>query len=170
MSEETSAPRRGGRPSDYTEELADEIVARLAEGEPLAVICRDEHMPCDDTVRNWARADEALSRDIARARVAGFDKIAWRSRLTLRGKTEEEGGESTGDVQRDKAIAEHDLKLLAKWDPKRYADRHVMVGGNPDEEPVRYQLDLSRLSDDQLAHMEAMLAQAGSSDAAQPEA
>lgn len=118
-----------GRPSTFSQAIADEVVQRIATGEPLAVICRDAHMPCDDTIRNWAEKDETLSRAIACARKAGFDMIAWRARMTLRGKTELEGGESTGDVNRDKAIADYDLKLLAKWDPKGYGEK-VEHGGS----------------------------------------
>jgi hypothetical protein len=120
-----------GRPSTYTPEVADEIVRRLSNGEPLAIICRGEGMPCDDTVRNWAKTDEQLSRAIAHAREVGHDVIAWRARMTLRGFGPEQGGESTGDVQRDKAIADYDLKLLAKWDPKRWGDKTALVGGDP---------------------------------------
>jgi hypothetical protein len=137
MSEHTSA-RGPGRPSLFTDELAAEIIARLSNGEPLAVICRDEHMPCDDTVRNWAAKDGAFARGIARARETGFDVIAQRARLTLRGKVEEDGGESTGDVQRDKAIADFDLKLLAKWDPKRYGDRQQHEVTGADGGPIQY--------------------------------
>ncbi len=125
-----------GRTSTFTRELGAEIAKRLSEGEPLTVICRDAHMPCDDTVRNWAEKDEQFGRDIARARETGFDAIAWRARQTLRGKGPEEGGESTADVQRDKAIAEFDLKLLAKWS-KRYSDKIAHVGGGPDDAPIQ---------------------------------
>lgn len=79
-------------------------------------------MPTDDTVHRWAREDEAFKADIARARETGYDAIALRARMTIRGKTEDEGGESSGDVQRDKAIVDLDLKLLSKWS-KRYADK-----------------------------------------------
>ena len=40
-----AAPRKTGRPSKYTPELAAEIARRLSDGEPLRQICRDEHMP-----------------------------------------------------------------------------------------------------------------------------
>lgn len=159
--EAVTASRGSGRPSAYTDELAAEIIARLSNGEPLAVICRDEDKPCDDTVRNWASRDEVFSRAIAHARKVGFDVIAHRARLTLRGKTEDEGGESTGDVQRDKAIADFDLKLLAKWDPRRFADRHVLVGGGPDDDPIRHAVDLTNLSDAQLEQLAGLLALAG---------
>ncbi|HET6971649.1 MAG TPA: hypothetical protein VFH92_11030 [Phenylobacterium sp.] len=38
-----------------------EIVARVAAGEPLRVVCRSAGMPCDTTVRNWRRADPAFA-------------------------------------------------------------------------------------------------------------
>lgn len=146
-STDTAEPRPRGRPSDYSDEVAIKVIEGLSNGIPLAVICRGEDMPCDDTVRNWGKADPAFGRAIARAREVGFDVIAHRSRLTLRGKTEEEGGESTGDVQRDKAIADHDLKLLAKWDPKRYGDKMALVGGGKGDAPIQ----LASLTDGELA-------------------
>ena len=120
-----------GRPSIYSDELFQEICDRLSEGEPLAQICRDEHMPCVSTVANWEDQREGVSASIARARRLGFDAIAARARVTARGKTTDEGGESSGDVQRDKLIIEADLKLLAKWDPRRYGERQL-VGSDPD--------------------------------------
>ena len=71
-------------------------------------------------------AHPAFSADIARGRLDGFDAIARRARLTTRGK-----GDSSGDVQRDKLIVETDLKLLAKWDPKRYGDKISVDGIEP---------------------------------------
>ena len=41
----------------YTPELADAICARLAAGESLLGICRDEGMPAEATVRRWALVD-----------------------------------------------------------------------------------------------------------------
>ena len=46
-----------GRPSKYTKAVADEICLRLAKGETLRSICRDEHMPHEATVRQWAVQD-----------------------------------------------------------------------------------------------------------------
>jgi hypothetical protein len=77
--------------------------------------------------------DAEVSRVIARAREDGAQAIAFRARQTARGKKAEDGGDSTGDVQRDKLIIETDLKLLSKWD-KRYADR-VTHAGDP-EAPI----------------------------------
>lgn len=107
-----------GRPSKYTAELADEIFRRLSEGEPLAVICRDAHMPDASTVWNWEQKHPEISQALASARDAGEMMIAWRSRSIIRG-----GEGSTGDTLRDKYIVDHDLKLLAVFNPQRWAPR-----------------------------------------------
>ena len=100
-----------------------EIVARLATGEPMAVICRSDGFPDRSTVHRWGDDDAEFAQHIARAREDGFDAIANRTRATARGMAADRDGDSTGDVQRDKLIIETDLKLLAKWDPKRYGDK-----------------------------------------------
>jgi hypothetical protein len=107
-----------GRPTLKTPELVATIANRLAQGEPLAVICRDEGYPDPSTVRDWMTADPDVSRAIAHGRELGWDSIAHSTRATARGF-----GDSTQDIQRDKLIIETDLKLLAKWDPKRYGDK-----------------------------------------------
>lgn len=119
----------------FSQLLVDEICARLSKGEPLAVVCRDPHMPCDDTVRNWADKDEAVSRAIARAREAGHDSIAadclaiaddarndWMERQAAEG--DEKAAQFNAEhVQRSKLRIDTRLKLLAKWDPKRWGER-----------------------------------------------
>lgn len=119
-------------PSKFTQALADEICERLSEGQPLAWICRDKHMPARRTVSDWRKAHPEFDEKFLTARDDGYDAIAERTRATARGKTDEQGGDSSGDVQRDKLIIETDLKLLAKWDPRRYGDKlqHADADGN----------------------------------------
>lgn len=50
-------PRRPGRPSAYTEEIADEILIRLAQGETLNKICTADHLPWKTTVLDWVIAN-----------------------------------------------------------------------------------------------------------------
>lgn len=123
------------RPSKFSEEVLQEICHRMSQGEPLAVICRDDHMPGVTTVHDWKGHEEygqRVSESIAHAREAGHDMIAWQTRLTARLQ-----GESTNDVQRDKLIIETDLKLLSKWNSGRYGEKvdHTLAG--PDGGPVR---------------------------------
>ncbi len=104
-------------------EIVDKVLARVAVGDPLAVVLREPGMPHYTAWYDWCREDAALGIAYARARATGFDQIAINARETARGR-----GESTQDTQRDKLIIETDLKLLAKWDPKRYGDKVVMTG------------------------------------------
>jgi hypothetical protein len=129
--------------STYTEELAEQILDRLSDGEPLAQICRDEGMPGLRTVYDWRDADEAFAARFARAREAGFDMIAMdvlhiaddnsKDTRFVGGTGDEEGREAPDHdwISRSKLRAEMRLKLLAKWDPKRYGDKQL-VGSDPD--------------------------------------
>lgn len=47
-----------GRPKIYSKKLDKAICVRLADGESLRSICRDEEMPCKATVFNWLFDDE----------------------------------------------------------------------------------------------------------------
>jgi hypothetical protein len=123
-----------GRPTKRTEEIIKRIIEGLSAGTPLTVICKEDGMPHDSTVRDWMAGDSDLSLAIARARQLGFDAIADNVRSTARGK-----GDSTGDFQRDRLIIETDLKLLAKWDPKRYGDKITQEISGPDGAPIQSQ-------------------------------
>ena len=120
---------KSGRPSKYSEEIAEEICARLSKGEPLAVICRDAHMPSRQKVYEWEAVYEDLSGRIARARDEGFDSIAadcveiadQTGRDTIVG---DNGDRPDSEwIARSRLRVETRLKLLAKWCPKRYGEK-----------------------------------------------
>ena len=155
------APRKTGRPSKYTPEIAAEIVKRLSDGEPLRQICRDEHMPAWQTIYDWMCRDDLLgdggvnlSVAIARAREIGQDAIAEEiyREMMLEPEREERGRIDPGYVQLIKARAEIKLKLLAKWNPKRYGDRVTMAGDA--ENPLAVKADVS-IFDAMLQNLEA---------------
>jgi hypothetical protein len=133
-----------GRPSKYTPQIAKEIVERLSQGIPLWEICRDDHMPAWRTIYDWMERDAELSAWIARARELGQDAIA---EDCLRIIDEEptkvisEGGirYDSAFVQWQKNRVEQRLKLLAKWNPKRYGDR-VQLAGDA-EQPIKIQAE-----------------------------
>jgi len=122
--------RPRGRPSKFTDAIATEICERLSKGEPLAAICRDKRMPDPSTVFDWRERDDSFSQAIARAREAGFDAIAQEC-LTIADSTEhddeftESGGVKPNSewISRSRLRVDTRLKLLAKWDPKRYGDK-----------------------------------------------
>ena len=113
--------------------MVDDILARLSNGEPLAAICRTEGYPHPSTFRDWVNADEELSRRFARARADGFDAIAEEA-LEIAdqepeyARSEKASHVDTGEVAHRKLRIETRLKLLAKWDPKRYGDKLELAG------------------------------------------
>lgn len=103
----------------FDQSIADKICERLESGETLSEICRSNGMPKRTTVHDWTVENSHFAEQVARARDAGHDVIAARARHVARGTDPD----ASGDVQRDKLIVDTDLRLLAKWDNKRYGDR-----------------------------------------------
>ena len=63
-----ASARQPGRPSIYSEALADEICERLACGESLRRICGDSHMPDKATVIRWLAKNAAFHEAYSSAR------------------------------------------------------------------------------------------------------
>ena len=136
------------RPSKYTPELLEVICARLSKGEPLAAICRDEGMPDPATVWRWGEADETVSQAIARAREAGEDWLA--AECLLIADTPEIGVETTTKPNGDMETREGDmlghrklridtrLKLLAKWNPRKWGDKVAHEHGGSGGHPIKF--------------------------------
>jgi hypothetical protein len=57
------------KPVEYSEEVVEEIIERMQDGEPLRHICRDPHMPHRRTVMHWKDKREDFGHRYARARV-----------------------------------------------------------------------------------------------------
>lgn len=114
-----------GRPSTYTPEIAASICQLLSEGQPLRAICRLEGYPAWPTVYDWMKRDKELSIAIACARELGGDAIAEDTLQMIDADPERgpDGKVDQGWVHLQKLRVEHRLKLLAKWNPKRYGDR-----------------------------------------------
>ena len=131
------------RSTTFTQEIADEICERLAEGEPLRQICRDERMPAWRTVYAWKAADADFDARIALAREAGFDAIAHEcldiaDETTFDTLVGENGDRANTEwISRSKLRVETRLKLLAKWDPKRYGDKVDINHGGQDGNPIK---------------------------------
>lgn len=115
------------------------VLKGLSEGTPLTIVCAAPGMPCDDTVRRWADDDAELKRDIARARDAGWDQIALDAIAIADNtandtKIDPESGKETANAEwitRSRLRVDTRLKLLAKWDPKRYGERQL-IGSDPE--------------------------------------
>lgn len=137
-----------GRPSTYDPDIAQQMCEQLSEGIPLREICRQEGFPAWRTVYDWMRKDADLATAIAYGRDIGYDAIAedcLRIADTPMLGTEVTESEDDEGVKRvsvkkvdmlghRKLQIETRLKLLAKFNPKKYGDRVTHAGD--DENPV----------------------------------
>lgn len=135
----TATPKPTGRPLTFTQEKADEVCSRVSGGEPLAAVCRDMGIGLT-TWYDWVKERPNLAEAIARAREAGYDMIAVDTLKIADTPVEAVTERSTAnglEITRQDALGhrklqiETRLKLLAKWDPKRYGDK-LAIGGADD--------------------------------------
>lgn len=116
------------------------IIEGLSVGTPLTVICSADGMPADRTVREWAEGDAELSAAIAHARELGWDYLAAETLkiadTPVIGEIVTEKPDGTIERKKEDMLGhrklqiETRLKLLAKWDPKRYGE--LIKHGNAD--------------------------------------
>lgn len=142
------APKKTGRPSKYTPDLAAEMCERLGIGETLRSICRDDRMPHWTQVYEWLAKDPDLSLRVAHAREAGFDALAeealeiantpflGQKKVYSSGEDEESVTVTEEDMLGHRKLQiETRLKLLACWNPKKYGNK-VALGGDA-ENPIK---------------------------------
>jgi len=148
--------RPRGRPTKRTPAVESRILDGLAAGTPLTLICEPQDMPAWQTVYDWMADDAEFSRGIARARDAGFDRIALEAlRIAdtpLEGATITEKPDGKEVKRADmlghrKLQVETRLKLLAKWDPKRYGERLTQEISGPDGGPIQTEGEGVRLTE-----------------------
>ena len=142
MTRAPAKPKRGapkGSGSKFTQAFADRICQDVSNGIPLRQVARDLKIEWR-TVYNWMEAHPPFATAIARARELGQEAIL---EDTLRladtpvagvtrtvkddGKVEEKTEDMLGHR---KLQIETRLKLLAKWNPKRYGDK-IELRGDP---------------------------------------
>lgn len=122
------------------------ICEGLADGIPLTQILNKEGMPGRRTVYDWQEGSPELAAHIARAREAGFDRMA-EDCLAIADNTGEHAGEDTIEtdrgsfpnkewIMRSKLKVETRLKLLSKWDPKRYGETKKLEHTGADGKPL----------------------------------
>ena len=158
-------PRRGrGRPTRYTPEVAADICTRLAEGESLRSICRDNAMPGLRTVMGWLfdGEHEEFSQQYASAREVQAE--VWADEIVAIADDEssdfftDEKGKVVLDhqnVQRSRLRVDARKWIASKLLPKRYGDKlqHTGEGGGP----IRVRPDLSKLTNEELDVLERIL-------------
>lgn len=119
----------GGRPTDYTQDLADTICAQIAEGDSLRKVCLGDDMPCTQSVFRWFRTYPEFCEQYARAKEASAD--AHEDRITQVSE-----GLLNGEYCEKRArVALDGLKWAAsKLKPRKYGERLDL--GNADDKPL----------------------------------
>ncbi len=117
-----------GRPSLYSQQVADIICDRLKRGDSLRKICEDENLPEESTVRAWALDNrEGFYAQYARARQIQAERLA-DELLTI--------ADSSSPEEYNVARLRVDTRkwILSKVLPKVYGDamqlRHADADGN----------------------------------------
>lgn len=73
---EEKQKNKGGRPTTFTQHIANVICMRIAEGESLREIVKTEGMPDRTTVYDWLLRDESFANQYTRAREEQADTLA----------------------------------------------------------------------------------------------
>lgn len=104
---------------DYADSVEAHLLAdHVAGGETLVDACRT-YGANYRMVFKRIQQSERFREMMEEARLAGYEEIA----SNIRKVTHQVPGFSSGDVKRDKLIAEMDLKLLSKWHPHKYGEK-----------------------------------------------
>lgn len=107
-----------GRPTLMTAKIVDEILTRVAEGEPLALISRDSRMPAYRTICKWQSEDELFRKQVTSAMEHGTHYLA---ADCLRIADDRKLAPSERRVMIDTRI-----RLIGKWNSRKYGD-HLRV-------------------------------------------
>ena len=167
-----ASKKRAGRPSRYTQEFADEVCRRLADGEGLKEICRTPGMPSEAAVRSWALNDyQGFAAPYEQARQIQFHRWAdeilsiaddRRQDISLRqlpdGTTERVVNHE--HINRSRLKIDSRKWLLSKLLPSKFGDRVAAELTGADGGPIRIEnalAPLGNLTTDELMLLQQIL-------------
>lgn len=129
---------KGGRPTDYNEEVATKICELIADGNSVRTICAMEGMPSRASIILWLTKHEEFSVQYARAcavrQEEKFDEIR-------------DIAANTEDVQRARLLVDVVKWQLSKEAPKKYGDKLDMTSGGEKLEGLVIVRDKSEVSE-----------------------
>lgn len=114
-----------GRPSTFTQEIADSICEQIADGKSLRSICAAEEMPAKSSVFKWLSQHKDFADQYTRAREsqadALFDDLADVAEEALKAETAVE-------VSARKLVVDTHKWRLSKIAPKKYGEKLELAG------------------------------------------
>lgn len=116
-----------GRPSGFTQEIADAICERLSDGESLRTICDDDNMPSKSMVFRWLGKNADFRDQYARARETQADVLV--DEIVAIADSEPDPNKARIRIDARKWTA-------GKMKPKVYGDKVTNVHSDPDGKPI----------------------------------
>lgn len=158
MAKDVATPRKNkvGRPTLYSQEIVDEICSRLASGESLRSICKDDHLPVQSQIYVWLNRHPEFAEHYARAREEQAETLADEIVAIADEDPEinhirDKDGNiidikiDAGYVAYQKQRIEARKWTAAKLRPKKYGDR--VTHGGDDDNPVVVEHNLNVFGD-----------------------
>lgn len=123
-----------GRPSEYTQEIADLFCELIANGDSLRTACAAKNMPSPATIFKWMRENDIFLKQYEKATQERTEAMAEElldivddGSNDYMVKTGKDGSESwvlNGEnIQRSRLRADTRKWLMAKMKPKKYGDK-----------------------------------------------
>lgn len=128
-----SAPRKVGRPTKYTPELAEKICDLIREGLSEREICSQKGMPDASTLGRWKDNNQEFCIQSARARKASAEKfndelLELQANLNNELQTRLLNGDDfpKGTVEAFKVLMQEKARQISWRDDSRYGDRKTV--------------------------------------------
>lgn len=131
-----------GRPSSFTQETADAICARMADGQSLREVCRADGMPDKKTVLRWVRERAEFRAQYEEARgdllehwsdeiveIADDSTNDWKERRLQNGETDTVV--DTEHINRSRLRIDTRKWLMSKLGARKYGDK-ITHAGDPE--------------------------------------
>jgi hypothetical protein len=113
---ETNDQPNRGRPSEYSDKIAQTICERLVDGESLRAICADPAMPARATVFRWLARNQEFRRSYALARQCHAEDFAFETLAII--------NDSSGDYVKTTGV---DGKVTLVFDKENFARQRLRI-------------------------------------------
>ena len=148
------ADKPNGRPSVYSEEVAQELFSRMANGESVRSICRSEHMPVMSTIMLWVADNKHAGFSERYAKACEARAYYWADEIVdiaddgTNDWMENNDPDNPGYRQNGEAVNRSRLRvdsrkwLLSKMLP-RYADKQQLEHTGANGGPIEHKVEVS---------------------------
>jgi hypothetical protein len=117
--------RKMGRPIEpINQQIAEQVIEWISQGKTLREFCRQSGMPTFGAIYDWLAKDDDFAQRFAHARETGHEVLAQECAAIA-----DESCADQVDVGRNRLRIETRLKLLAKWNPKKWGEKQSVDHG-----------------------------------------